>query len=92
MLCVKTMRDMTAKLQDGYKNNTMHVNPKHKWCMKNFLIENIETENFSFAIDRTSIKSGRLKPKILIAISIDRKTGLIDRKSGKIRFLKNRAF
>ena len=21
MLCVKTMRDMTAKLQDGYKNN-----------------------------------------------------------------------
>ena len=30
MLCVKTMRYMTAKLQDGYKNNTMHVNPKHK--------------------------------------------------------------
>ena len=30
MLCVKTMRDMTAKLQDGYKNNAMHVNPKHK--------------------------------------------------------------
>ena len=34
MLCVKTMRDMIAKLQDGYKNNAMHVNPKHKWCMK----------------------------------------------------------
>ena len=30
MLCVKTMRDMTAKRQDGYKNNAMHVNPKHK--------------------------------------------------------------
>ena len=30
MLCVKTMRDMTAKLQDGYKNNAMHVNPKHR--------------------------------------------------------------
>ena len=30
MLSVKIMRDMTAKLQDGYKNNTMHVNPKHK--------------------------------------------------------------
>ena len=30
MLCVKTMRDMTIKLQDGYKNNAMHVNPKHK--------------------------------------------------------------
>ena len=30
MLYVKTIRDMTAKLQDGYKNNAMHVNPKHK--------------------------------------------------------------
>ena len=30
MLCVKIMRDMTAKLQDGYKNNAMRVNPKHK--------------------------------------------------------------
>ena len=30
MVCVKTMRDMTAKLQDGYKNNAMHVNPKYK--------------------------------------------------------------
>ena len=25
---------MTVKLQDGYKNNAVHVNPKHKWCMK----------------------------------------------------------
>ena len=41
-------------------------------------------------IDWTSIESGRLKPKILIAISIDRKIGSIDRKSGKIKFLKNR--
>ena len=30
ILCVKTIRDMTAKLQEGYKNNAMHVNPKHK--------------------------------------------------------------
>ena len=32
MLCVKTTRDMTAKLQDGYKKkkNAMHVNPKNK--------------------------------------------------------------
>ena len=31
MLYVKTIRDMTAKLQDGYqKINAMHVNPKHK--------------------------------------------------------------
>ena len=29
MLCVKIMRDMIAKLQDGYtkKKNAMHVNP-----------------------------------------------------------------
>ena len=91
------MRDMTAKLQDGYKNNAMHVNPKHKWCMKKILVKNIETENFSVAIDRsridrTLIEAGRLKPKILIAISIDRKTSSIDRKSGKNRFLKNIAF
>ena len=86
------MRDMTAKLQDGYKNNTMHVNPKHKWCMKKFLVKNIETEKFLVTIDWTSIESGRLKPKILIAVSFDRKTGSINRKSGKIRFLKNSAF
>ena len=43
-------------------------------------------------IDRTSIELGRLKPKILITISIDWKTGSIDQKSGEIRFLKNRAF
>ena len=56
MLYVKTMRDMTAKLQDGYKNNAMYVNPKHKWCMKKNLVKNIETENFSVAIDRESIE------------------------------------
>ena len=56
------------------------------------MVKNIETENFSGSIDRTSIESGGLKPKILIAISIDRKTGSIDRKSGKIRFLKTKHF
>ena len=62
---------------------------------KNILVKNIEIENFSVAIDQESIElieSGKLKPKILIAISIDRKTDSIDRKSGKIIFLKNRAF
>ena len=39
ILCVKTMRDMTAKLQDGYKNNAMYVNPKHKRCMKKILVK-----------------------------------------------------
>ena len=52
MLCVKTMRDMTAKLQDGYKkNNAMHVNPKHKLRMKKYLVKNLETENFPVSID-----------------------------------------
>ena len=69
---MKTMRDMTAKLQDGYKNNAMRVNPKHKWCMKKNLVKNLKTENFS--------------------VLIGRETDLIDRKSEKIRFLKNKAF
>ena len=97
MLCVKTLRDMTAKLQDGYKNNAMHVNPKHKWCMKKKNCGK-KHRNWKFfscdwsRIDRTSIESGKLKPKILIAISIGRKTSSIDRKFGKIKFLKKRAF
>ena len=96
MLCVKTLRDVTAKLQDGYKNNAMHVNPKHKWFMKKIFGQ--KHRNWKFfscdrsRIDRASIELGRLKPKILIAISIDQKTGSIDQKSGKFRFLKNRAF
>ena len=56
MLYVKTMRDMTAKLQGGYKNNAMHVNPKHKWCMKKNLVKNIETANLSVVIDQESIE------------------------------------
>ena len=45
MLCVKTIRDMTAKLQDGYKNNAMQVNPKHKWCMEKSIFLKIEQFN-----------------------------------------------
>ena len=30
VLCVKTMKDMIANMQDGYRNNAMHVNSKHK--------------------------------------------------------------
>ena len=63
MLCAKTMRDMTAKLQDGYKNNAMHVNPKQKLCMKKkfgqtkiFIAISIGRETNS--IDR---ESGRVK-------------------------------
>ena len=63
---------------------------------KIILVKNIETENFSVAIDWESIEhqssQADSNQKILIAILIDLKTGSIDRKSGKIRFLKNRAF
>ena len=37
------------------KINAMHVNPKHKWCMKKILVKNLEIENFSISIDRASI-------------------------------------
>ena len=30
MVCVKTMRDMTANCKMDIENNVMHVNPKHK--------------------------------------------------------------
>ena len=89
---MKIIRDMTAKLQDRYKTMQCMWTIITNDAWKIFLVKNIESENFSVAIDRTSIESGRLKPKILIAISIDQKTSSIDRKSGKIRFLKNIAF
>ena len=38
------------------ENNSMHVTPKHKWCMKKNLVKNLETENFSVLIDRASIE------------------------------------
>ena len=47
-------------------------------CDKNFGQKHRNWKFFNYdrsRIDRTSIESGRLKPKILIAISIDRKTG-----------------
>ena len=39
------------------ENNAMHVNPKHKWCMKKKdLAKNLKTENFSISISRASIE------------------------------------
>ena len=64
------------------------LNTNDAW--KKFLVKNIETENFSVAIDRESIEHQSSQEdsnqKFLIAISIDWKTGSIDRKSGKIKF------
>ena len=63
---------------------------------KIILVKNIETENFSVAIDWESIEhqssQADSNQKILIAISIDQKTGSFDWKSINIRFLKNKAF
>ena len=50
----------------------------------------IKNWKFSISIDRTSIESGRLKPKILIAISIGQETASIDRKSRKVNFWKTK--
>ena len=55
--CVKTMRDMTAKLQDECKKSMQCMwilNINDAW--KIFLIKNIEIENFPVAIDRELIK------------------------------------
>ena len=44
------------------KNNAMHVNPKHKWCLK-IIGQKLKNRNFfSFdrsSIDRIPIESGR---------------------------------
>ena len=76
------------------KNNAMHVNPKHKLCMKKKFGQILKNwKIFSFdrlSIDQIPIESGRFKPKILIAISIGQKTSSIDWKSVKHNFWKNR--
>ena len=38
------------------ENNAMHMNPKHKRCMKKDLVNNLKTKNFSVSIDRVTIK------------------------------------
>ena len=50
---------------------------------------------FSFdlsSIDQIPIEPSRFEPKIVITISIGWETDSIDRKSGKINILKNKAF
>ena len=59
--------------------------------MKKNLFKNLEIENFSVSIDRIPIELSRFYQKIVITISIDRDIASIDRKSGKLKFLKNRA-
>ena len=53
---------------DTEKNNAMHVNPKHKWCMEKKIQKLKNQKKFSFdrlSIDQIPIESGRFKPKIL---------------------------
>ena len=57
MLCVKTMRDMIAKLQDRYKK-TMQcmwiLNTNDAW--KNRLVKYLKTENFLVSTGQASIE------------------------------------
>ena len=71
------------------ENIAMHVNPKHKWCMKkNRLVKNLKTEKFSVFIDRIPIESGRKQWLKIKGFSIDRKTHSIDQNSRNLNFWK----
>ena len=63
MLCVKTMRDMTAKLQDGYKKKkkAMHVNSND--ACKN-LVKYLKTEKILVSINRVKQKQDLKNLKI----------------------------
>ena len=78
------MRDMTTKLQDGYKNNVMHVNPKHKWCKKDRLVKYLKTENFSVSIGRALIEyqSSQVKARL-------EKSGIFQLIKNHTRLIKN---
>ena len=69
----------------------MHVNPKHKWCMKkNFGQKHKNWKFFSCdqsRIDRTSIESGRLKPK-----NFNRNFDWSKNKFDRSKFWKNQIF
>ena len=51
------------------EKNAMHVNPKHKWCVKKIFGQKLKNWKFfnfdQSSINRALIKSGRIKPKIL---------------------------
>ena len=73
------------------KNNTIHVNPKHKWCMKKFGQKLRNWKFFSF--DRLSINRIPIKPSQeqwlkIKGLSINRKTHSIDRNSENLSFWK----
>ena len=70
------------------KNNAMHLNPKHKWCMKIILVKYLKTKNFSVLIDRASVESGRKSWLKIKGFSIGQKTHSIDRNSGNLNFWK----
>ena len=74
------------------KNNTIHVNPKHKWCMKKFGQKLRNWKFFSF--DRLSINRIPIKPSQeqwlkIKGFSINRKTHSIDWNSGRLDSLKS---
>ena len=75
------------------ENNAMHVNSKHKWCMKkNFGQKLRNWKFFSFdqsCIDWIPIEWGWEQWLKIKGFSIGRKTHSIDRNSGNLNFLKN---
>ena len=67
------------------KNNAMHVNPKHKWCMKKKLVKNLKLENFSVSINRVPIELGRKLCFQNMKFFTDRKSHSIDQNSRKLK-------
>ena len=62
------------------------------WFLIDRKLGSIDWKCFDWSsINQASIETDRGWPKFLIAISIDRKIGLIDRNSGKKKFLKKQS-
>ena len=78
------------------ENNAMHMNPKHKWCMKkNFGQKHKNWKFFSCdqsRIDQTSIESGRLKPKFLSQFRLIEKRVQLIKSLEKSDFWKTKHF
>ena len=78
------------KCKMGRKNNAMHVNPKHKWCMKKKIGQKSKNWKFSSfdrpSINRMPIELGQKSCLQNMKFSTDRKTNSIDPKFKNNRF------
>ena len=73
-----------------FENNERYDCKTARWIIKKK--KKKKTMQSMWILNRNDAWKKSGQTKILIAISIDWATGSIDRKSGKIRFLKNKAF